>query len=210
MSIRELIRATAGGENGQAALLLLGLMAALLVGALFLGSGVSPWAPAASTSAPRTWRRSRPRGPCPTRTPASSSRRGIPTAHRIRATSRWPPTSGSSRDAALTAGRRNGIRLRSSDVRFPRSFAPTRVTVIARGEARLRVRGSRRRPGRIPVRARATAELSASGGPTFPASASGGGYQGPLSYRQGKPMRPDVAQAFDRMPPRRRAATAST
>ena len=27
----------------------------------------------------------------------------------------------------------------------------------------------------------------------------GGGYSGPLAYRQGKPMRPDVAQAFDRM-----------
>src|SRR5918997_1223734 len=29
--------------------------------------------------------------------------------------------------------------------------------------------------------------------------ASGGGYDGPLASRQGKPMRPDVAQAFDRM-----------
>jgi hypothetical protein len=29
--------------------------------------------------------------------------------------------------------------------------------------------------------------------------ASGGGYSGPLAYRQGKPMRPDVAAAFDRM-----------
>ena len=29
--------------------------------------------------------------------------------------------------------------------------------------------------------------------------ASGGGYDGPLAHRQGKPMRPDVAQAFDRM-----------
>ena len=27
----------------------------------------------------------------------------------------------------------------------------------------------------------------------------GGGYDGPLAYRQGKPMRPDVALAFDRM-----------
>jgi hypothetical protein len=29
--------------------------------------------------------------------------------------------------------------------------------------------------------------------------AAGGGYSGPLVYRQGKPMRPDVAEAFDRM-----------
>jgi LAS superfamily LD-carboxypeptidase LdcB len=32
-----------------------------------------------------------------------------------------------------------------------------------------------------------------------PAVASGGGYSGPLAYRQGEPMRPDVAAAFDRM-----------
>ena len=29
--------------------------------------------------------------------------------------------------------------------------------------------------------------------------ASGGGYSGPLEYRQGEGMRPDVAAAFDRM-----------
>jgi LAS superfamily LD-carboxypeptidase LdcB len=33
----------------------------------------------------------------------------------------------------------------------------------------------------------------------MPAEASGGGYSGPLAYRQGKPMRPDVALAFDRL-----------
>jgi hypothetical protein len=33
----------------------------------------------------------------------------------------------------------------------------------------------------------------------MPGFAEGGGYFGPLAYRQGKPMRPDVARAFDRM-----------
>ena len=33
----------------------------------------------------------------------------------------------------------------------------------------------------------------------MPASASGGGYGGPLVYRDGEGMRPDVAAAFDRM-----------
>ena len=33
----------------------------------------------------------------------------------------------------------------------------------------------------------------------MPAVASGGGYSGPLAYRQGEGMRPDVAAAFDRM-----------
>jgi LAS superfamily LD-carboxypeptidase LdcB len=35
--------------------------------------------------------------------------------------------------------------------------------------------------------------------PVCRAHASGGGYSGPLAYRQGKPMRPDVALAFDRL-----------
>jgi soluble lytic murein transglycosylase-like protein len=53
----------------------------------------------------------------------------------------------------------------------------------------------------VGVDATATAELSppAGAGSGFPADASGGGYSGPLAYRQGKPMRPDVAMAFDRM-----------
>jgi hypothetical protein len=33
----------------------------------------------------------------------------------------------------------------------------------------------------------------------MPAFGSGGGYDGPLAYGMGKPMRPDVAAAFDRM-----------
>jgi hypothetical protein len=50
------------------------------------------------------------------------------------------------------------------------------------------------------VRAKATAEIAVgAGGLGMPATASGGGYSGPLAYRQGKPMRPDVAAAFDRM-----------
>ncbi len=50
------------------------------------------------------------------------------------------------------------------------------------------------------MQAAATAELSPAGDwPGMPGTASGGGYHGPLAYRQGKPMRPDVALAFDRM-----------
>ena len=47
--------------------------------------------------------------------------------------------------------------------------------------------------------AHAEAELAPPGGGGLAGFASGGGYDGPLAYRQGKPMRPDVAQAFDRM-----------
>jgi soluble lytic murein transglycosylase-like protein len=58
----------------------------------------------------------------------------------------------------------------------------------------------RRRPVGVPVRARATAELTLdAAGFERAAYASGGGYSGPLAYRTGKPMRPDVALAFDRL-----------
>ena len=79
-----------------------------------------------------------------------------------------------------------------------RAFAPTRVTVGCAAKPRVRLderpRASawRSRPGR-----RRAGAASAAG--CLPANASGGGYTGPLAYRQGKPMRPDVAQAFDRM-----------
>jgi transglycosylase-like protein with SLT domain/D-alanyl-D-alanine carboxypeptidase-like protein len=102
------------------------------------------------------------------------------------------------RTAAARGAERNGVRVRPEDVRFPGGgFAPTRVTVRVRGVARVRVK--HRRTSRIPVKASATAELSPGVGSDAPASASGGGYDGPLAYRQGKPMRPDVALAFDRM-----------
>ena len=46
--------------------------------------------------------------------------------------------------------------------------------------------------------AEAAAPPNAAGG-AMPATASGGGYSGPLVYRTGEGMRPDVAAAFDRM-----------
>ena len=106
--------------------------------------------------------------------------------------------------AAVRGGRRNGVRVRAEDVSFGGSaFGATRVTVRVRGEVRValgrRGRSGRARLVRIPVRARATAELFPAAGGAFPGQASGGGYGGPLAYRQGEPMRPDVALAFDRM-----------
>ena len=105
---------------------------------------------------------------------------------------------GAARSAAVRGGRANGVRVRARDVAFPGTggFAPTRVTVTVRDEADLRV--SQQDERSVEVEARATAELSASAGGAA-TIASGGGYSGPLAYRQGKPMRPDVALAFDRM-----------
>jgi hypothetical protein len=102
------------------------------------------------------------------------------------------------RAAAVRGASRNGVRIGSADIGFPGDgFAPTRVTVRVRGNARVRIRDGRRT--RVPVSAIATAELSPGAGSGMPGTAAGGGYEGPLAYRQGKPMRPDVALAFDRM-----------
>jgi hypothetical protein len=98
------------------------------------------------------------------------------------------------RSAALAIGRANGARLESADVTFPGGdvFAPSRVKVVVRGKLSVR-RDS------IPVEAVAVAEVVAPLGEGAPLEASGSGYSGPLAYRQGKPMRPDVARAFDRL-----------
>ena len=100
------------------------------------------------------------------------------------------------RAAAVRGAGRNGVRISASDVSFPGdAFAPTRVRVTLRADARVKL--TERRRERVRVRAQATAELSPGLGQGQPAIASGGGYDGPLAYRQGKPMRPDVALAFD-------------
>jgi hypothetical protein len=101
--------------------------------------------------------------------------------------------------AARKAGERNGIAPRRLEVEFPDadSFAPLRVR--AEVTASLAVGAL----GELPVAAEAEAEaVPPAGGAApagAPATASGGGYAGPLAHRQGVPMRPDVAAAFDRL-----------
>ena len=103
------------------------------------------------------------------------------------------------RSAALRGARRNGVAVGRVRVDFPAGFAPTRIEVSTSGEARLRL-GERRREA-IPVQASATTEIAPDLNVAYgmPTHGSGGGYDGPLAYRMGKPMRPDVAAAFDRM-----------
>ena len=105
------------------------------------------------------------------------------------------------RGAAVRGGRRNGVEVAPADVTFPPGFAPIRVKVAVRGEVAVDIGDTGDRRRHVEVRAAAAAELSppaggALGGPAF---GTGGGYDGPLAYRMGKPMRPDVAAAFDRM-----------
>jgi soluble lytic murein transglycosylase-like protein len=106
------------------------------------------------------------------------------------------------RAAAVRGAAANGVRVDASDITFDTdALAPLRVTVTVHGQAEVQVASGERDPRTVEVDARATAELSppADAGTAFAADASGGGYSGPLAYRQGKPMRPDVALAFDRM-----------
>lgn len=98
--------------------------------------------------------------------------------------------------AAIEAAKANGVGASALRLSFPdrESLAPVRVevAVIGRLEAG---------EGRASVRASAVAEAGPSAAASEPPSrmASGGGYSGPLAYRQGHGMRPDVAAAFDRM-----------
>ena len=107
------------------------------------------------------------------------------------------------RAAAGSAAVRNGTRLGLGDVTFPDilSFAPTRVKVSVRRTVRLRMPSfGGRRSGTVPVAAAATAAITPSIAGGMLAHATGGGdYSGPLAYRQGKPMRPETAAAFDEL-----------
>jgi hypothetical protein len=189
-------------ECGQSTILLLDLVASLLLGAAILGAFGQALgakgrhqraADLAAMSAARTMSRAYPR-----LFEAAYLENGAPNPRHL---SNGAYVSMARRTAVRTAGR-NGVRIAAPEVTFPGAgFAPTRVTVTAHGRAEVRVPGRPRRDA-IPVRGRATAELSPSAsvaGLGMPAYASGGGYDGPLAYRMGKPMRPDVALAFDRM-----------
>ena len=78
------------------------------------------------------------------------------------------------RAAALRGARRNGVEPVRVEVAFPDAgFAPTRVTVAIREEAKIRLSSDRKEP--VEVRARATAEIAAGvGGLGMPAEAGGG------------------------------------
>jgi soluble lytic murein transglycosylase-like protein len=97
------------------------------------------------------------------------------------------------RAAAERVGRANGAD--AVTIRFPdaETIAPVRIRVGVGEDVEIERNDERRR---VPLRVVAEAELAPAGADPY---ADGGGYDGPLAYRQGKPMRPDVAQGFDRM-----------
>jgi soluble lytic murein transglycosylase-like protein len=107
---------------------------------------------------------------------------------------------------ARQAAGHNGVEAADLAVSFPDrdSFAPLRVRTevgasIHPGAVLGAGRPRDRRGGDVRVESWAEAEAAPPAPVAPPATASGGGYSGPLAYRQGKPMRPDVAAAFDRL-----------
>jgi Transglycosylase SLT domain/D-alanyl-D-alanine carboxypeptidase len=193
-------------EEGQALLLALGGAFLVILGALALvalagavtGKGrAQRAADLAAISAARSMRDDLPRLLAPPTLPD-----GLPNpahiekdAYLLRA-----------RAAGEQVARANGVAAARLGVSFPdrASFAPVRVRAVVTGSLDLRRTGEGPGvPRRAEVEASAVAEAAAPAtggeGGSQPAMASGGGYSGPLVYRQGHGMRPDVAAAFDRM-----------
>lgn len=196
------------GQRGQASIPLVGGALLLLVGVIVLSQfggalaargGDQRVADIASAAAARQMARDYPRLFEPPTLPggAPNPHRLSSAAYRLRA-----------RSAARRAAAVNGAARHLAGVEFGAAPAPSAVTVSTSRRHEITV-PSGDRPQTVRVRAKARAELFFS----FPAlsdpmatHASGGGYSGPLAYRQGKPMRPDVAAAFDRMAAAARAA----
>ena len=191
----------ARSERGQALLLALGGSFALIVAALALvalagavtGKGrVQRAADLAAISAARSMRDDLPRLLAPPALP-----NGLPNPRHLPK----PIYLLRARAAALLAARANGVAKGRVSVTFPdlASFAPVRARAV--------VRAGVGAAGGVPVEAAAVAEAAApANAGSRPALASGGGYGGPLAYRQGEGMRPDVAAAFDRMAAAARSA----
>jgi hypothetical protein len=183
-------------ESGQALILALGGCFAVLAGALVLvaivgavtGKGrVQRAADLAAISAARSMRDDLPRLLSAPRLPD-----GSPNPTHIDK----PAYLGRARLAATEAGIANGVDPSRLRLGFPDigSFAPLQARAVV--VARLGLAGAHTR-----AEASATAEAAAPAGAAggMAPVASGGGYSGPLVYRNGEGMRPDVAAAFDRM-----------
>ncbi len=178
-------------ERGQASILLVGGLAAVLVAVLVLGAaargvareaGAQRAADLAALAGARAMYGAYPRLFEPVTVDGRPNPRHL------------------TRDEYLTLARAAAERVAQANgaetaaVRFPDgdTFAPVRIRVGVGEHFEVRRNDEHRR---LAVHAAAEAELA----PARPATAAGGGYDGPLAYRQGKPMRPDVALAFDRL-----------
>jgi hypothetical protein len=178
-------------ERGQVTVLLLGLAMALLLGMLVLGAiaqGIgaqSDQQRAADLAALAAARAMHDAYPGLFEPPLLGTRRNG--AHVERGAYLEV-----GRRAALRTARRNGVR--DVIVSFPDAvtFAPVRVQVEVRDSVSVDDREE------VAAGARAEAELAPPNDLLLGASGAGE-YRGPLAMRQGKPMRPDAATAFDRL-----------
>jgi transglycosylase-like protein with SLT domain/D-alanyl-D-alanine carboxypeptidase-like protein len=178
-------------EDGQALLLVIGVLVAVAVGSLVLG-GVAHAigargdsqraADLAALAAARAMRDAYPR----VFAPADVDGRPNP-AHLERG-----DYTAIGRRVALVTAHRNGAD--DIEVSFPGGgLAPLRVRVEVRDRIVIGAGAS------IAAGGDAEAEIALPGASSAIGAAGAGEYAGPLAYRQGKPMRPDVALGFDRM-----------
>jgi hypothetical protein len=178
-------------QDGQATILAIGLLLALVVGALLLGGvargvGAAGERQRAADLAALAGARAMHDAFDGLFEPASEGGQANPRHLEL------AQYLSRARAAATDTARRNGFE--QVRVAFPdeASFAPVRIRVtvrdpIAAGDEEL------------PVALIAEAELAPPATASVPVSVGAGEYRGPFATRQGRPMRPDVALAFDRM-----------
>jgi hypothetical protein len=179
------------GQRGQASMLLLGLLVAVVLGALVLGGiarGVGARgdlqgaADLAALAAARAMHDAYPRVFESPTVHGGANPRHLERADYLEL----------GRRAAERTAARNG----AHDLRigFPGGgLAPVRVRVTVRDAIAVGDRAE------VPNSATAEAELAPQVAGLGEGPSAAGEYRGPFAIRQGKPMRPDVAQAFDRM-----------
>jgi soluble lytic murein transglycosylase-like protein len=178
-------------QHGQAALLLVGLLLAVCIGAVVLGGiargvgargDLQQAADLAALAAARSMHDAYPRVFEPAVRDGVRNSRHLERAEYLALAER----------AATQTAARNGAH--RATVAFPGGgLAPVRVRVTVRDAIAV--------GDGAEVRNTAVAEAELAPPGTLPGGgpANAGEYRGPFAYRQGKPMRPDVALAFDRM-----------
>ena len=180
-----------GHERGQATILVLGVLIAVLLGAFVLGGvarglGLQGDQQGAADLAALAGARAMHDAYAGLFEPVTVAGRPNP-AHVERA-----EYLRRGREAARITARRNGAS--TVDVAFPdgRTFAPVRIRVTVRDPVTVQA-------AQVAAGARAEAELAPPQMLSLDGPPGAGEYQGPFATRQGKRMRPDVAAAFDRM-----------
>ena len=182
-------------QSGQALILALGGALAVIAGALALvaiagaitGKGrVQRAADLAAVSAARSLRDDLPKLLAPARLAS-----GLPNPDHLDKAAYLAR----GEQAGLAAARANGVDPRRVRVGFPDadSFAPVQAEAKVLAWIEGAGEGSRVEASAV---AEAAAPLGAAGGMGM---ATGGGYSGPLVYRDGEGVRPDVAAAYDQM-----------